>query len=78
MHSRGDGLLAAVEPFEQRQRARPDKSMECSSNETARRQAVEALKVWGTACMVGVNGKIEFNVEETIRKMIGKGVFVVD
>ncbi|WP_416139208.1 zinc-dependent alcohol dehydrogenase family protein [Halomonas sp. HK25] len=46
-----------------------DKSMECSSNSDARRQSVESLCRWGTACLVGVYGKIEFDVIETIQRM---------
>ena len=46
-----------------------DKSMECSSNPDARRQSVEALRRWGTACLVGVFGKIEFDVGQAIQQM---------
>jgi threonine dehydrogenase-like Zn-dependent dehydrogenase len=46
-----------------------DKSMECSSNPDARRQSVEALRRWGTACLVGVYGTIQFDVAETIQRM---------
>ncbi|MER6976138.1 zinc-dependent alcohol dehydrogenase family protein [Streptomyces carpinensis] len=44
-----------------------DKSIECSANATVRRQAVQALRRWGTACMVGVFGKIELDSEELIQ-----------
>ena len=46
-----------------------DKSMECSSNADARRQSVEALRRWGTACLIGVYGTIQFDVAETIQRM---------
>ena len=44
-----------------------DKSLECSANPTVRRQAVQALRRWGTACMVGVFGTIELDSEELIQ-----------
>ncbi|MFT9474832.1 zinc-dependent alcohol dehydrogenase family protein [Streptomyces sp. Mo3] len=44
-----------------------DKSIECSANATVRRQAVQALRQWGTACMVGVFGTIELDSEELIQ-----------
>ncbi|MEU6443120.1 zinc-binding dehydrogenase [Streptomyces sp. NPDC047046] len=44
-----------------------DKSIECSANSTVRRQAVQALRQWGTACMVGVFGTIELDTEELIQ-----------
>ncbi|MDI9948021.1 MULTISPECIES: zinc-dependent alcohol dehydrogenase family protein [Rhodococcus] len=44
-----------------------DKSIECSANATVRRQAVQALRRWGTACMVGVFGTIELDSEELIQ-----------
>lgn len=44
-----------------------DKSIECSANATVRRHAVQALRRWGTACMVGVFGKVEFDSEELIQ-----------
>ncbi len=43
-----------------------DKSIECSANATVRRQAVQALRRWGTACMVGVFGKVELDSEDVI------------
>ena len=43
-----------------------DKSIECSANATVRRQAVQALRRWGTACMVGVFGKVELDSEDLI------------
>ncbi len=44
-----------------------DKSLECSGHADARRQSIEALRRWGMACMVGVNGKIEFDVNDIIQ-----------
>ena len=44
-----------------------DKSIECSANSTVRRQAVQALRRWGTACMIGVIGTIELDSEELIQ-----------
>jgi D-arabinose 1-dehydrogenase-like Zn-dependent alcohol dehydrogenase len=44
-----------------------DKSIECSANVAVRRQAVQALRQWGTACMVGVFGTIELDSEELIQ-----------
>jgi threonine dehydrogenase-like Zn-dependent dehydrogenase len=44
-----------------------DKSIECSSNPGARRQSIEALRRWGTACMLGVFGTIEFDVADVIQ-----------
>ncbi|WP_129287440.1 zinc-binding dehydrogenase [Streptomyces sp. GZWMJZ-114] len=43
-----------------------DKSIECSANPAVRRQAVQALRQWGTACMVGVFGPIELDSQELI------------
>jgi threonine dehydrogenase-like Zn-dependent dehydrogenase len=43
-----------------------DKSIECSSSSVARRQAIESLHPWGTACMVGVFGPVEFDSTEII------------
>lgn len=43
-----------------------DKSIETSANDIVRRQAVQALRRWGTACMVGVFGKVELDSEELI------------
>jgi threonine dehydrogenase-like Zn-dependent dehydrogenase len=45
-----------------------DKSIECSANAVVRRQAVEALRPWGTACMVGVFGPIELDSDELIHR----------
>lgn len=44
-----------------------DKSIECSANDTVRSHAVHSLRPWGTACMVGVFGKIELDSEELIQ-----------
>ncbi|WP_163167709.1 zinc-binding dehydrogenase [Arthrobacter sp. Alg241-R88] len=43
-----------------------DKSIECSAIDAVRRQAVQSVRRWGTACMVGVFGRIEFDSEELI------------
>ena len=45
-----------------------EKSIECSANSDVRRQAVQAVRPWGTACMVGVFGKIEFDSDELIHR----------
>jgi threonine dehydrogenase-like Zn-dependent dehydrogenase len=45
-----------------------DKSIECSGNATVRRQAVEAVRPWGTACMVGVFGPLELDSDELIHR----------
>jgi threonine dehydrogenase-like Zn-dependent dehydrogenase len=45
-----------------------DKSIECSANSMVRRQAVQALRPWGTACMVGVFGTIELDSDELIHR----------
>jgi threonine dehydrogenase-like Zn-dependent dehydrogenase len=44
-----------------------DRSIECSAVSTVRRQAVQSLRRWGTACMVGVFGTIELDSEELIQ-----------
>ncbi|MGO4248324.1 zinc-binding dehydrogenase [Paenarthrobacter sp. RAF54_2] len=44
-----------------------DKSIECSANASVRRQAVQAVRPWGTACMVGVFGPIELDSQELIQ-----------
>jgi len=44
-----------------------DKSIECSAIASVRRQAVQAVRPWGTACMVGVFGPIELDSEELIQ-----------
>ncbi|WP_372352327.1 zinc-binding dehydrogenase [Streptomyces sp. KL116D] len=44
-----------------------DKSIECTANAAVRRQSVQGLRRWGTACMVGVFGKIELDSEELIQ-----------
>jgi threonine dehydrogenase-like Zn-dependent dehydrogenase len=45
-----------------------DKAIECSANPLARRQSIEAVRRWGTACMVGAYGKVEFDVSEVIQR----------
>lgn len=43
-----------------------DKSIECSAIPAVRRQAIQAVRPWGTACMVGVFGKVDLDSEELI------------
>ena len=45
-----------------------DKSIECSSNPDARWQCVESIRPWGTACLLGVNGNIQFDVKNLIQQ----------
>ena len=45
-----------------------DKSVECSSNLDARRQAIQCTRVWGTACMIGVTGDVHFHSNDIILK----------
>lgn len=42
------------------------RSIECSANATARRQAIESVRMGGTACMVGVFGPLEISSDELI------------
>lgn len=42
------------------------RSLECSANADVRRQAVQALRLSGTACMVGVFGPFEISSDELI------------
>lgn len=49
-----------------RQGTGADKSIECSAFPVVRRQAIQAVRPWGTACMVGVFGKIDLDSEELI------------
>ncbi|WP_026264860.1 zinc-dependent alcohol dehydrogenase family protein [Arthrobacter sp. 135MFCol5.1] len=44
-----------------------DKSIECSAIDAVREQAVQAVRPWGTACMVGVFGRIDLDSEELIQ-----------
>lgn len=44
-----------------------DKSIECSGNETARLQAIQSIKRFGSACMVGAYGNISFPINEVIQ-----------
>ena len=43
-------------------------SIECSGNGAVRRQAVQAIRPWGTACMVGVFGPVELDSDELIHR----------
>ncbi|MFG3151471.1 zinc-binding dehydrogenase [Streptomyces sp. NPDC048219] len=64
--AREQDSVAAVRALT-RDGAGADKSIECSANSAVRRQAVQALRQWGTACMVGVFGTIELDSEELIQ-----------
>jgi threonine dehydrogenase-like Zn-dependent dehydrogenase len=44
------------------------KAIECSSSARARHQAVQGLRTWGSACMVGVNGDLGMPVNDVILK----------
>ncbi|WP_442971108.1 zinc-dependent alcohol dehydrogenase family protein [Rhodococcus sp. Leaf225] len=43
-----------------------DKSLECSSVTSVREHAVQAIRPWGTACMVGVFGPLQISSDELI------------
>lgn len=45
-----------------------DKSIECSSNVEARRQAIQCTRTWGATCMIGVTGNIDFHSNDIILK----------
>ncbi len=45
-----------------------DKSVECSSNIHARRQAIQCTRTWGATCILGVTGNIEFHSNDIILK----------
>ena len=54
------------------------RSMECSSNPTARTQSVACLRKWGTSCLVGINGDVTVPVADLIHKqtrMMGSWTF---
>lgn len=44
-----------------------DRSIECSGNETARRQAVEGIRRFGRACMVGAYGNLSVPIHQIIQ-----------
>lgn len=46
------------------------KSMDCSSNPEARALSLKVLRKWGTACLVGVRGDIQFGVDTMILKQL--------
>ncbi len=46
------------------------KSMDCSSNPEARALSLKVLRRWGTACLVGVRGNIQFGVDTMILKQL--------
>lgn len=64
---RDQGTVSVVRQLT-RHREGADKSIECSGNPTVRRQAVEAVRPWGTACMVGVFGPLELDSDELIHR----------
>jgi threonine dehydrogenase-like Zn-dependent dehydrogenase len=43
-----------------------DKAIECSSNAVARLQAVRSVNKWGSTCLVGVGGQMQFECNELI------------
>ncbi|MBP2490767.1 zinc-dependent alcohol dehydrogenase family protein (plasmid) [Rhizobium leguminosarum] len=45
-----------------------EKAVECSSNPIARQQAMKVVRQWGTTCLVGVHGAMEFECNELITK----------
>jgi threonine dehydrogenase-like Zn-dependent dehydrogenase len=55
-----------------------DKAIECSSNSVARQQALQAIKRWGTTCLVGVHGSMQFECDELItnqKNLVGSLTF---
>ncbi len=46
------------------------KSMDCSSNPTARALSLKVLRKWGTACLVGVRGDMQIGVDTMILKQL--------
>lgn len=46
------------------------KSMDCSSNPEARALSLKVLRKWGTACLVGVRGDIQFGVDTMVLKQL--------
>lgn len=62
-----DEPVAAIRDLTRR-REGADKTLECSANPGARRQAVEALRKGGTACLLGVYGTIEIDVGHLIQQ----------
>jgi threonine dehydrogenase-like Zn-dependent dehydrogenase len=65
-NSKEQDAVAAIRELT-RNGAGADKSIECSANTSVRRQAIQALRPWGTVGMVGVFGKVEFDSEELIQ-----------
>lgn len=43
-----------------------DKAIECSGNDHARRHCIQAIRRWGTSCLVGVTGRVEIDSDEII------------
>jgi D-arabinose 1-dehydrogenase-like Zn-dependent alcohol dehydrogenase len=55
-----------------------DKSVECSSNVDARRQAIQCTRTWGSTCMIGVTGEVGFHSNDIIlnnRSVVGSLTF---
>jgi threonine dehydrogenase-like Zn-dependent dehydrogenase len=66
LHSKEQDPVAAIRELT-RNGEGADKSIECSAIPVVRRQAIQAVRPWGTACMVGVFGKIDLDSEELIQ-----------
>ena len=45
-----------------------DKAIECSSSPVARRLSIQALRQWGTTCLIGVLGPMDIDANEIIIK----------
>ncbi|MCJ1674581.1 MULTISPECIES: zinc-binding dehydrogenase [unclassified Rathayibacter] len=45
-----------------------DKAIECSAVSAVRRQAIQSVRPWGTACMVGVFGSFDLDSDELIHR----------
>jgi len=46
------------------------KTLECASSAEARRQAVQCVRPWGSACMVGIHGRVDVDVNDLIFRQI--------
>jgi len=54
------------------------KTLECSSSPDARFQAVAAAAAWGTACLVGIHGEMNVDVNDVIfrqKNIVGSWTF---
>jgi threonine dehydrogenase-like Zn-dependent dehydrogenase len=67
VNGRDEDAVTAVRALT-RQGEGADKSIECSANAAVRKQAVEAVRPWGTACMVGVFGRLDLDTDELIHR----------